>query len=416
MIAGKSILLVSYELSRTGAPNSLLRQAGYLCEAGCRVTLWTIGGGPLEPEFAKLGIPVVRVGSGFGSVRRMARAQGGKFDLVICNTFRTHRYATAFVALGRPVVWFVREAASLEGPLSADAELAQALRTFYNLYTVSAYARDCLKAYNPHVRYFDNSVADRFREFAPLPAGTVRFGFLGSLTPHKGIKQLIAAYCSLPPATVKTSLRIAGRYEGTELGAALHSQTRSRPDVVWLGEVADGDRAGFFDSIDVLCMPSIDESCGLALLEGAMYGKALLATDRVGAKYVIGAGNGCVVPLGELKRGLQYFLDNAGALAEMQAESRRRYLALATPDREREAVLTMVEENLGNPPPPDTAEVHPVRQFFRKEDADPTRWRFLVWGVCVLECRKIAWLKRVARRLLTAIGVDPVRIGYTRES
>ena len=416
MIGGKSILLVSHDLSRTGAPGSLLRQAGYLHAAGCRVTVWALSGGPLKAAFEDLGIRVMRVASDFRSVRRTARATGDEFDLVVCNTYRTHRYATAFAACGRPVVWFVREAASLKGPLASDEELARAFKTFYNLYTVSAYARDYIAAHNPRVRYFNNSVADRFRAFAPVRTGEVRFGFLGSMTPHKGISQLVAAYCALPRSSAKTSLRIAGRYEGTELGEALRRQTSSRADVIWTGELSDADRAAFFDAIDVLCMPSRDESCGLALLEGAMYGKALLSTEHVGANYVIGDANGCIVPIGELARGLRFFIDNAGRLEEMQAESRRRYLESATPDQERAEVLKMVAENLGNPPPPGTPEICPVRRFFRKEDADSDHWRFLVWGVCVLKCRKIAWLKRFVRRILAAVGVDLARIGFTTES
>lgn len=410
------ILLISHDLSRTGAPKSLLRQAGYLRDAGYSVTLWTLADGPMKTAFEALEISVACVGTDFAAVRRQVRAAGKDFALVICNTRKTFRYATAFAALGRPVVWFIREAAGLKGPLASNKEFAQSFRTFYNLYTVSAYARDYIAPLNPHVRYFNNAVEDRFMSFAPVREGEVRFGFLGSIVPHKGIAQLVSAYCALPPTRLKTSLRIAGRYEGTELGAQLRRATADRSDIVWQGEVAGADLMEFFNSIDVQCVPSLDESSGLTLLEGSMYGKALLSTDHVGANYVIGERNGCIVPLGEIGRGLQYFLDNADRLTEMQHLSRQAYLEMATPERERADVLKMVADNLSHQPPPGTAEIRPVRQFFLKEDVGTMHWRFRLWGVPVLKCRKQTWVKRLVRRVFVALGISPDRLGYAAEA
>lgn len=415
-MSGRSVLLVSHDLSHTGAPRSLLRQAGYLQAAGYRVSVWSMAEGPLASAYASLGVPVVTVDADFKAVRRKVRAEGAQFDLVVCNTYRTYRFATAFAAIGRPVVWFIREAASLTGPLASDAEFARSFRGFYNLYTVSAYARDFIAPFNARVRYFNNSVEDRFTAFAPVRPDEVRFGFLGSITPHKGISELVAAYRALPASPVKTSLRIAGRHAGTELGERLVRETAACADIVWLGEMTGDALADFFGSIDVLCVPSYDESSGLSLLEGAMYGKALLSTPRVGANYVIGADNGCIVPVDELGRGLRQLLDGAGRLAEMQAASRRRYLETSTPELERDAVLKMVADNLDNPPPPGTGEVRPPRPFFRKEDVGTTHWRFRIWGVTVLKCRKMAWAKRLARRVLVALGADPARHGFSAEA
>lgn len=412
----RSVLLVSHEFSRSGAPSSLLRQARYLCEAGYRVRVWTLADGPLGESFRALGVAVEVVGGAFAEVRRRVRAEGAGFDLVVCNTYRTFRYAAAFAALGRPVVWFIRETANLKGPLASDREFARVFRGFYNLYTVSAYARDYIAPFNPRVRHIDNSVEDRFTGFSAAKPGELRFGFIGAITPRKGIAELVSAYCALPPSELAVSLRIAGRYEGTEEGGRLRRLTAGRPDVVWLGEVAGAAHAAFFDSVDVLCVPSLDEPSGLTLLEGAMYGKALLATDRVGANYVVGEANGRVVPVDGLAAGLRHFLDHAAGIPGMQEASRRQYLRYATPARERADVLRMVEENLDNPPPPGTGEIPPVRQFFKKEDVGETHWRFRIWGVPVLTCRKLSRAKRMVRGILVALGVDPGRVGFTSEA
>ena len=87
----RSVLLVSHEFSRSGAPGSLLRQARYLREAGYRVSVWTLADGPLGESFRALDVTVDLVGAEFAEVRRRVRAEGAGFDLVICNTYRTFR-------------------------------------------------------------------------------------------------------------------------------------------------------------------------------------------------------------------------------------------------------------------------------------------------------------------------------------
>ena len=56
-----------------------------------------------------------------------------------------------------------------------------------------------------------------------------------------------------------------------------------------------------------------------------------------------------------------------------------------------------------------------IRQFFKKTDVDADHWRFFIWGVPVLKCRKVRWIKRMARRVLGALGIDVVRLGFSAE-
>lgn len=410
------ILLISHELSRTGAPNSLLRQARCLLGAGHRVMVWSLAAGPLLDVYGRYGFSVGLVGNDPDDVRRRVSAAAADCDLVVCNTYLTYRYADAFAAQGVPVVWFIRETGNLKTPLASDREFARIFRGFYNIYTVSEYARAFIASVNPHVRFFNNSVEDRFTGYAPIRPGELRFGFIGSVTPRKGLSRLLEAFFDLVPDGLAVTLRIAGRYEGTEEGERLRRLTAARRDVFWEGEVSETGRDAFFDAIDVLCVPSLDEPSGLTLLEGAMYGKALLATDRVGAAYVVNGHNGVVVPVPDLGRGLRHFVDRVAWLQAMQEESRRQYLMQATPAREQADILKMLADNVCNRPPPVAGGHRPVRQFFKKENIGTSHWRFRIWGVPVLTCRKHAGLKRFVRVMLERLGLDPCRFGFTSES
>lgn len=82
---GKSFLLISHEMTYTGAPRSLLNTAKYLLEEGHRVSVWSLETGDFFEEFAKLGIDVMyvkphEITGGYCEVVK------DKFDLVIANT------------------------------------------------------------------------------------------------------------------------------------------------------------------------------------------------------------------------------------------------------------------------------------------------------------------------------------------
>lgn len=408
----RRVLLVSHEMSLSGAPQSLLRQACYMREAGYQVDVWTMLPGCLERRYADKGFSVEVVKpDDRADVRR--RVEELAPDLAICNTFKTYQFADMLSSMRVPTVWFIRETGDLRTPLAHDRDFSRVFRGFYNLYAVSEYASRIVAEYNPNVRFFNNSVEDAFRGFTS-PGEVLRFGFIGSTVRRKGLRELLAAFRNAFGDRRDVALLVAGAVEGTEEGEALQKRYVNLPSVTWLGEVSGESKRAFFDSIDVLCMPSLDEPAGLSLLEGAMYGKALLATETVGARYVVGETNGKVVSVSRLSEGLAYFDAHRAELPAMQRESRQMYLRYATPERERAAVLEMVESNIGNIPPESTA-TRPVRQLFKKTDVDADHWRFFIWGVPVLKCRKCRGIKRIARRLLRSLGLDPVRFGFSPE-
>lgn len=409
---GRLVLLISHEMSLSGAPRSLLRQACYMRDAGLRVLVWTMLPGRMESRYADEGFCVETVSPEDRSVLRR-RIEDLAPDLAVCNTFKTYRFVDVLVSLRIPAIWFIRETGDLKAPLAHDRDFRRVFLGFYNLYTVSEYACGIIAQYNSNVRFFNNSVEDSFRGFT-LPGEVLRFGFIGSTVRRKGLRELLAAFRAVFGDRRDVELRIAGAVDGSEEGELLRKRYASLASVVWLGEVTGESKQAFFDSIDVLCMPSLDEPAGLSLLEGAMQGKALLATETVGAGYIVGEGNGRVVPVADLFGGLAYFDAHRAELPAMQRESRRMYLQYATPDRERAAVLEMVERNLGNVPP-EPAQTRPVRQFFKKTDVDADHWRFYLWGVPVLTCRKCKRAKRFARGMLRRLGLDPARFGFTPE-
>lgn len=109
---------------------------------------------------------------------------------------------------------------------------------------------------------------------AIAPEGKLRFGFIGTLAPAKGVEFLLEAYASLPPGG--HSLQVAGRGEPEY---ERHLQARASTDIVFMGNVVAAD---FFPAIDVLVVPSLwQEPLGMVIVEAFMHGVPVLAS-RVG--------------------------------------------------------------------------------------------------------------------------------------
>ena len=359
------ILLVSHELTVTGAPNSLLRQAKYFRAAGYEVDVWTLKGGDLEARYREAGFRPVPVPDDARAIWTRYAEASVTYDLVVCNTTRAYRAVDAFRRTSLRVAWFIRETLLLDEDYWLNPDFAAIFSSFGNLYTVSDYAADVVRRYNPHVRVIRNSVADVFRGFAP-PSSDVRFGFIGSIIPAKGIDVLIAAFREVRRKYPAATLTIAGGSSRDDF-ARMRAETASDVAIRWLGEVQAAGKQAFFDGIDVLCVPSLDEPSGLTVIEGAMQGKAIVTTDRTGANYLVNEANGRIVKAGDvasLSAAMQELAAlDAASLAAFQRQARESYLALGTNEVERAAVLRMVDECRPEPP---------VRAPLR--DASETPW------------------------------------------
>lgn len=231
-----------------------------------------------------------------------------------------------------------------------NPDFARVFRNFGNLYTVSEYNAGIVRDYNPNVRVIHNAVPDIFKGFS-TPTDHVRFGYIGSYIPVKGVDLLLEAFAEIRNSRPAPELILAGD-PWTDWGRALKAAHGNDPGVRWIGEVQKASKERFFDSIDVMCVPSLDEPSGLTVLEGLMHGKPVVTTDRTGANYAVDEKCGAIVRAGStdaLTDALRT-LSAPAAVAERVRHARENYLRFGTPELERTAVLKMVADNIGSKP------------------------------------------------------------------
>lgn len=355
---GKRILLVSHFLGVTGAPISLLRHAQYMLVAGYDVDVWSMdffgGDNGLEDAYRAAGLHVRHVDNDDAAIQTAIREVAMPYDLAICNTICTYKCVKAFQSLGIPTIWFIRETALADKWAVHNVDFCNIFKRFNNLYCPAEYTASQIHFYNRHVRIVRNAIKDDFAGYAPLSA-TIRFGFIGSINPIKGVDLLVDAFENLHRKHVGITLTIAGGTK-SKLARSLVERTKSDKSVTWIGEVKGTDKKRFFDTIDILCVPSLEEPFGLTVAEGAMYGKIVITTDRTGARCFPESIAGAIVKADSvhaLERAMSRFLSlDRNELRRLQEISRANYLKYGTMDHEREAVLKMVSDNIGKSPTP----------------------------------------------------------------
>jgi glycosyltransferase involved in cell wall biosynthesis len=135
---------------------------------------------------------------------------------------------------------------------------------------------------------------------------TLRFGFLGTLAPHKGPDVLIRAFRMLPPETDAT-LAIHGSEKGYELYAeGLRSLAGHDAKISFRGPFSREELGAVLADLDVLVVPSRwYENAPGVIFEAFAAGMPVVATDLGGMSEFVSPG----------KNGLLFGLDDSEDLA-----------------------------------------------------------------------------------------------------
>ena len=103
-----AILLISHELTRTGAPIQLLMLAKTLSVLGYQPFVYSLSGGDLIEEFIKIGIPVI---CGFGPAQSVEWINElvRDFNCIFINTLQLSEYVRYLSISKKHIFWWIHE-------------------------------------------------------------------------------------------------------------------------------------------------------------------------------------------------------------------------------------------------------------------------------------------------------------------
>ncbi len=282
----KRILLVSHEMTYTGAPRSLLYMAEVLRKESFYVEVWSIKDGPFLKEYKKKRIHAEIIDRNIEEQRNRIAS----FDLIILNTIYTVHFVDYFNAITRTIL-FIREGMCLPQMLSNMSVSESQLRRINEIYVVSEYAKSVLEDIYQlsEVKVLHNYVKNAHwlvPNFAKK--NEINFMVSGTVEKRKGLDIAIEAF-NLMPDNLKNCayLHVVGNIPewADDYWSSLSLKWNNR--IIYHGYINnDKELYSLYKKMNVFLIPSRDEPCSLVALEGAMLGKALIMSENVGAKYL----------------------------------------------------------------------------------------------------------------------------------
>ena len=328
----KRIMLLSHEMTYTGAPNSLLNMASVLKRHGHSVSVFTLNEGEFSKEFKKRGFRVKRLNEGSFDYSSVSA-----YDLVIANTVFCGGFALKAQQYA-PVVIYIREAHDLPDIIYDCGLDSECISRSENVFCVSEYAENYIRT---NYKVKNLSVIHNFLEvsflYRPrkniLRDGKVHFLAAGTIEKRKGIDVALEAIELLPvDIRQRAVLHIAGKKPEWS-GKYWEKLDFDIPGVIYHGEITDKrEMFRLYDSVNCVIVPSFDESCSLTALEGAMHGRALILSENVGAKY-IAANSGFIVKTGSagsLAEAMSFIIKESSELEYMGENSYRNFMETST--------------------------------------------------------------------------------------
>lgn len=351
----KKIVLLSHNLTVTGAPLALYKIALILRNCGWKVLFVSPRGGHLseilkENEIDYLIVPHI-LQAKFSVYQRLF----SKFDAAICNTY-VGTYAATCLQKFIPTLLYIHEAKDGLINLSNNAEhflsglpVTTLLGELNNVACVSDFAASF---YQPYVKKPIN-IIHNFVKDTNLPrycnkSSFLKIGYVGAIDDTiKKTDILCKAFADLEKKYPQTELHIIGN---TSSVCAQKLIKQYDDKIVWHGEQVGESKDKLFNEMDIIVVPSLSESCSLVALEAAAFAKPIVITENVGAKYMfehnVSAMIAKVNDVDSLSDCLETLVIDENLRDKLVANARVAYEKFATKENTQKELLSVLEKTI----------------------------------------------------------------------
>ncbi|MDE6528424.1 MAG: glycosyltransferase, partial [Muribaculaceae bacterium] len=330
----RGVLLLSHEMTLTGAPRALFNMAVALKKSGYKPVILSLRGGDLMEEARAAGVPVFvdpLIPFDFIGEHIMRRQYFGSFPVVLFNTIDMMAHVGHYLGLPCHRIGWIHEARQGYPKAGLSEGFGRIAGLFEQIYCVSDYARD--------VAIRHGAVPDKTGllpfGIEPLaatasgetgeapPDGRLRIVVAGSVSEWKGCGVLAGALRKLNAETAsRIKIVIAGRVVDMAIERQLLCD--NAVEVECLGTVSHNRLMNIMSESDLLLCPSLDESMSIACIEAMQHCKPVVTTDATGiASFITDGENGFVIPAGN-SEALAEVLERVGGMRESLSEIGKR--------------------------------------------------------------------------------------------
>lgn len=341
----KRILIITHQLSRTGAPIVLLDLIRLYHRQGYRLEVITMLDGELRQELQGLGIPI-RVQEHFVAEAEEFLRYAGNFQMVVANTLITFEAVQLLKYTEIPVMWWLHEGRQyfehFRTVLPDFAELPENIHVF----SVGHYVQEVIEGlYGVHTEILHFGVEDlrgHMQKEADaaedLPGalesrkGKVRFLTAGTYSRVKAQDVLVEAIRKLPREYLdRTEFYFCGNEQvyDEEIFFPVRQLCEEYENVTLLHQLSREETLQWMERCDCLIVPSRIDPVPTVAVEMMMKGNLCLCTEVCGiAHYIHDGVNGLTVSAEDaaaLVEKIQYIADNNRGLDAVRREGRSVY-------------------------------------------------------------------------------------------
>jgi GT2 family glycosyltransferase/glycosyltransferase involved in cell wall biosynthesis len=304
----KKLLLITHELSRTGAPIILQMLSKYLSQQGYEITVISPFAGLLQEDYTNIGIDTIIEPEVFDDARVVVK-YFNDFDLVFANTILAWRVIHAAKAFGKPCLWWVHESNFGVELASRTPVVAEAFALPDQIVFPSQATADMYKPFQKKNNFnavhsgIDLLIEKMKIDALPREEGKQYMVNVASVEHRKGQDILLKAIKLLPE---DVSEHLISYFIGRPLNKKFHRKILNRAskmkNVHLVGELTNAEVWAYLKQADIFIMASRDEALPISLLEAMAIGKGIISTRAGGIAEVIEDGNnGFVVDVDDAK-------------------------------------------------------------------------------------------------------------------
>ena len=308
---GKAIL-VTPELTHTGAPNSTMYMACALQKIGYYPIIYTMVQGGLDREIDKRGIPIKQ----FCTPNDFCHENFGENDICFVNTSMLAECAIVLQKM-LPTILIIREGKCILEFHKIFGTNWEKILEVKNVYCVSEYAsQELFKIIGVKPKVIRNYTPDVFQSNQFQKDNILRFGIIGTFEKRKGVDICLDAFLEISKNRKDVELHIVGRtldWE-KEFWKPQIERINNHANIIYHGEITSREEMNsIYKLLNVVIVASLDESCSLVALEAASMRKYLIISRNVGAKYLVTKFNGKLFDTGnalDLQKAMESAIKN----------------------------------------------------------------------------------------------------------
>ncbi len=326
----RSVLLISHELTRTGAPLQLLQLTDVLIELGYKPFVYSISGGNAEEDFISRGVVTI-CGTGNTDNADWVIGLADFFDTIFINTLILASYVRLLAPRAKRTFWWIHESSFVFDKVYCG-EIPDT--PSFSILAASHVVSEHVKHYLDRDALLLNvSVNDYGRSVPGIKKDHEKIVFLwaGVIYYVKALDVLLEAILDLEAEYMsRIEFWIIGRSsQENEYTGLAEKFAESFSNVFFWETVPHDDLMRLMDEADSVVVTSLEETTSMMAVEGMMKSKIVICSDGCGVtRYITDKNNGLIFKTGDhegLSRKIKYVVDNYDDLDDMRCRARKVY-------------------------------------------------------------------------------------------